>query len=258
MYAAAAADVRRAREFTRFPSGTSIHLSRSYVCRSAGRLRANPVRFVQLAIHPVSIDYLPDGGAKCRKSQPRTAGASDVSASAFLYLFNNPVGARPDEENPEIKSGEGQENPCQRFRRSDEDRRANGSRTPQCPLWQPLVAATRTESGYEERSFGGTPLLLRTQSDTEVSSLAENGVGGGDRFIRSVRKSLQRRWRWLSALGFLVLSAVSEGCFRCGEKSRSNSRALGLETPCLLATPLRSSGGYNLSRTVFTLAKSLP
>lgn len=61
----------------------------------------------------------------------------------------------------------------------------------------------------------------------------------------------------MGALGFLSESAEPEGCFRPAEKWTTNSRALGLETPRLLATPLRSSGGYNLSRTRIVLAKSL-
>jgi hypothetical protein len=64
-----------------------------------------------------------------------------------------------------------------------------------------------------------------------------------------VRKSLRPcRWR-LSALDFLAGSAAGKGWFRPAETWPTNSRALGLETPCLFATPLRSRGGYKLPRT---------
>jgi len=87
---------------------------------------------------------------------------------------------------------------------------------------------------------GRVDLRLRNQGDTEVNSPAQNRGYHGSRFIRRLRKELRRAPHFQGALGFRMTSAACEGCFCLCEKSRSNSRALRLIDPSLLATLLGS------------------
>lgn len=72
-------------------------------------------------------------------------------------------------------------------------REANATRTRQRPLWQQLLAARKTESGYEERCFRRTVSRSRTRNDLPVSSEGDFAVRYISPLIRHVRNTLRRR-----------------------------------------------------------------